>query len=127
MKLEFGKINCSLRILYKFGEIMKSKSVVLLLTLIFLYSNNVNAEQKALVGADIEYGQHLSGECVTCHNASGLNNGIPKITGIKTEVFIEAILAYKSKQRDNATMQMVAGRLGEEEINSLALYLSKIK
>jgi cytochrome c553 len=24
-------------------------------------------------------------------------------------------------------MQMVAGRLGEEEINSLALYLSKIK
>ena len=113
--------------LYKFGEIMKSKSVVLLLTLIFLYSNNVNAEQKALVGADIEYGQHLSGECVTCHNASGLNNGIPKITGIKTEVFIKAILAYKLKQRDNATMQMVAGRLGEEEINSLALYLSKIK
>ena len=113
--------------LYNFGEIMKSKSVVLLLTLIFLYSNNVNAEQKALVGADIEYGQHLSGECVTCHNASGLNNGIPKITGIKTEVFVKAILAYKSKQRDNATMQMIAGRLGEEEINSLALYLSKIK
>ena len=105
---------------------MKSKLFVLLLSILF-YSSKINAEQKDLVGADIEYGQHLSGECVTCHNASGLNNGIPKITGIKTEVFIKAILAYKSKQRDNATMQMVAGRLGEEEINSLALYLSKIK
>ena len=105
---------------------MKSKLFVLLLSILF-YSSKINAEQKDLVGADIEYGQHLSGECVTCHNASGLNNGIPKITGIKTEVFIKAILAYKLKQRDNATMQMVAGRLGEEEINSLALYLSKIK
>ena len=65
--------------------------------------------------------------CVTCHNSSGLTNGIPKITGINTEVFIKVILAYKSKQRDNATMQMIASRLGKEEINSLALYFSKIK
>jgi cytochrome c553 len=127
MKLEFGKINCSLRILYKFGEIMKSKFAVLSLFLIFFYSNKINAEPKSLVGADIEYGEHLSGECVTCHNSSGLTNGIPKITGINTEVFIKAILAYKSKQRDNATMQMIASRLGKEEINSLALYFSKIK
>ena len=46
---------------------------------------------------------------------------------MKTAVFIKKILAYKTKQKDNAVMQMVADRLGEEEINSLALYLSKTK
>jgi cytochrome c553 len=46
---------------------------------------------------------------------------------MKTAVFIKKILAYKTKEKDNAVMQMVADRLGEEEINSLALYLSKTK
>ena len=46
---------------------------------------------------------------------------------MKTNQFITKILAYKSKEKENAVMQMVAERLGEEEINSLALYLSKLK
>ena len=46
---------------------------------------------------------------------------------METSVFIKKVLAYKTKQKDNAVMQMVADRLGEEEINSLALYLSKTK
>ena len=53
--------------------------------------------------------------------------GIPKITGMNTSQFITKILAYKTKEKENAVMQMVAERLGEEEINSLALYLSKLK
>ena len=106
---------------------MKSKFLLFSIIFLFLFSNKILADQKTLVGADFEYGQHLSGECVTCHNSTGLNQGIPKITGMKTSVFIKKILAYKTKQKDNAVMQMVANRLGEEEINSLALYLSKTK
>ena len=106
---------------------MKFKFLFFSMTVLLLFSNKVLADEKTLVGADFEYGQHLSGECVTCHNSTGLSQGIPKINGMKTAVFIKKILAYKTKQKDNAVMQMVADRLGEEEINSLALYLSKTK
>ena len=106
---------------------MKSKFVFFSIIILLLFSNKILADEKALAGADFEYGRHLSGECVTCHNSTGLGQGIPKITGMKTAIFIKKILAYKTKQKDNAVMQMVADRLGEEEINSLALYLSKTK
>ena len=106
---------------------MKYKFVFFSFIILFLFSNKILADEKALVGADLEYGQYLSGECVTCHNSTGLGKGIPKITGMKTAIFVKKILAYKTKQKDNAVMQMVADRLGEEEINSLALYLSKTK
>ena len=106
---------------------MKSKSILLLAFLCFFLTKKLYAEQNQLVGADVDYGEHLFGECVTCHNSTGLGQGIPKITGLKTRQFITKILAYKTKEKENAVMQMVAERLGEEEINSLALYLSKLK
>jgi cytochrome c553 len=109
------------------GEVMKSKLVLLLIVFSFMFTNSIFADQKQLVGADADYGEHLFGECVTCHNSTGLGQGIPKITGMKTNQFITKILAYKTKEKENAVMQMVAERLGEEEINSLALYLSKLK
>jgi len=106
---------------------MKSKFIFLSIVLLFLFSNNIYADEKDLAGADVDYGQHLSGECVTCHNSSGLDRGIPKITGMKIKEFIIKIRGYKTKERDNEVMQMVADRLGDEEINSLALFLSKVK
>ena len=106
---------------------MKSKSILLSIFLCFFLTNKLCAEQNQLVGADVDYGEHLFGECVTCHNSTGLGQGIPKITGMKTSQLITKILSYKTKEKENAVMQMVAERLGEEEINSLALYLSKLK
>ena len=106
---------------------MTSIFVYFSIIILIFFSSKILADEKTLAGADFEYGQHLSGECVTCHNSTGLGQGIPKITGMKTAIFIKKILAYKTKQNDNAVMQMVADRLGEEEINSLALYLSKTK
>ena len=106
---------------------MKSKLVLLSIVFSLIFTNSIFADQKQLVGADVDYGEHLFGECVTCHNSTGLGQGIPKITGMKTNQFITKILAYKTKEKENAVMQMVAERRGEEEINSLALYLSKLK
>ena len=106
---------------------MKSKLVLLSIVFSLIFTSSIFADQKKLIGADADYGEHLFGECVTCHNSTGLGQGIPKITGMKTNQFITKILAYKSKEKENAVMQMVAERLGVEEINSLALYLSKLK
>ena len=72
--------------------------------------------------ADIGYGEYLAGECVTCHRKSG--TGIPQINGIEAETFVTIMKAYRSKELDNKVMQMVAGRLDDEQIISLAAYFS---
>ena len=74
--------------------------------------------------ADLGYGEYLAGECVTCHRKSG--EGIPQINGIEAETFVTIMKAYRSKELDNKVMQMVAGRLDDEQIISLAAYFSSL-
>ena len=74
--------------------------------------------------ADLGYGEYLAGECVTCHQKSGA--GIPQINGIEAETFVTIIKAYRSKELDNKVMQMMAGRLDDEQIISLAAYFSSL-
>ena len=84
------------------------------------------SDQEILSGADIDYGEYLSGECVTCHNKDGLDRGIPSIIGLDADVFVALMLAYKSKDMENPVMQMIAGKLDDNQIGSLALYFSKL-
>ena len=74
--------------------------------------------------ADLGYGEYLAGECVTCHRKSGA--GIPQINGIEAKKFVAIIKAYRSKELDNKVMQMMAGRLDDEQIISLAAYFSSL-
>jgi len=80
------------------------------------------AEQ--IAKADVGYGEYLAGECVTCHRNQSA--GIPKINGIDAETFVTIMLAYRSKELDNNVMQMMAGRLDDEQIISLAAYFSSL-
>jgi cytochrome c len=80
----------------------------------------------ALVG-DPEYGAYLSGECTACHQASGGDAGIPSIVLWPEEDFVLAMHAYKAKKRKHPVMQMVAGRLGDEEIAALAAYFGSLE
>ena len=77
-----------------------------------------------LAGADIGYGEYLSGECVTCHSQNGTNSGIPAINGLDAEVFATVMHAYKVGDVEHPVMQMVAGRLDGEQIASLAVYFA---
>ena len=74
--------------------------------------------------ADIGYGEYLAGECMTCHGKSG--SGIPQINGIEAEIFVTIMKAYRSKEMDNKVMQMMAGRLDDAQIISLAAYFSSL-
>ena len=74
--------------------------------------------------ADLGYGEYLAGECLTCHQNSG--TGIPQINGIEAETFVVIMNAYRSKNLDNKVMQMMAGRLDDEQIISLAAYFSSL-
>ncbi|MEX0369886.1 MAG: c-type cytochrome [Tateyamaria sp.] len=80
----------------------------------------------ALVG-DPEYGAYLSGECTTCHQAAGGDDGIPSITLWPEDQFVVAMHAYKTKKRNHPVMQMIAGRLGDEEIAALAAYFKDLE
>ena len=86
---------------------------------------DLSPEILALVG-DPEYGEYLSGECTTCHQSAGGDDGIPSIVLWPEDDFVVAMHAYKNKQRNHPVMQMVAGRLGDEEIAALAAYFANL-
>jgi cytochrome c len=76
---------------------------------------------------DAEYGEYLSGECLTCHQSDGSAEGIPSITRWPSEDFVIAMHAYKKKLRPHPVMQMMANRLNDEEIAALAAYFEDLE
>lgn len=79
------------------------------------------------IDGDSAYGEYLSSECVTCHQEDGEDRGIPSITGWPKDDFVIALHAYKSKARPHPVMQMIASRLSDEEIASLAIYFEELR
>ncbi|WP_245990215.1 c-type cytochrome [Litoreibacter meonggei] len=76
---------------------------------------------------DPEYGEYLSNECLTCHQSDGSAVGIPSITQWPEEDFVVAMHAYKRKIRPHPVMQMMAGRLNDDEIAALAAYFKDLE
>ena len=93
----------------------------------FAFSDEHSDEQQIIAMGDIEYGEYLGAECAACHLQTGVSEGIPAINGIDAEVFVALMLAYRSKLMENPVMQMIAGRLDDEQIGSLALYFSQLE
>lgn len=83
-------------------------------------------EVLAIVG-DAAYGEYLASECQTCHLQDGSDQGIPSITRWPEEDFVIAMHAYKQKLRPHPVMQMMAGRLNDEEIAALAAYFKDLE
>ncbi len=74
---------------------------------------------------DRDWGEYLSSECTTCHQIDGSDAGIPSIRFWPEEDFVLAMHAYKQKIRVHPVMQMMAGRLSDEEIAALAAYFAQ--
>jgi cytochrome c len=75
---------------------------------------------------DRDYGEYLSGECVTCHQVSGRADGIPSIVGVPRDYFVRALFEYKVNIRSNEVMKLRVNNLGNEEIAALAEYFSTL-
>lgn len=93
---------------------------------IFTCASTISSAEDLLENADIAYGEYLAGECVTCHSVDGADRGIPSIIGVDAEGFAYMMHAYKNKELDNKVMQLVAGRLDDEQIASLATYFASL-
>ncbi len=77
------------------------------------------------IEGDPDYGAYLAGECTTCHRPGGGEEGIPSITGWPHDDFVIALQAYKRGTRVHPAMQLVAGRLSDEEIAALAAHFRR--
>ena len=84
------------------------------------------SDNAANVGGDIDYGRYLSSECLTCHQATGADKGIPSITGWEEEAFIAVLKAYQDKELPNPVMQNVAASLDDEQIEALAVFFAAL-
>lgn len=78
------------------------------------------------IKGDPAYGEYLSSECTTCHQVDGSDQGIPAVTGWPVEDFVVAMHAYREKLRPHPVMQMMAGRLSDDEIAALAAYFETL-
>lgn len=78
------------------------------------------------IEGNVEYGEYLSGTCVTCHQLSGSDDGIPSIMGWPNAAFVTVLHAYKNKNRDNSVMQQITSVLSNDEIAALAAYYETI-
>ncbi len=76
---------------------------------------------------DIAYGEYLAAECVTCHQPTGIDNGIPSIVGWDPQSFIKTLQSYKIKERSNPVMQMITAPMTQEEMEALAAYFATLK
>ena len=94
---------------------------------VYLCFSSISNAENLLQNADVAYGEYLAGECVTCHSADGADQGIPSIIGLDAEGFAYIMYAYRNKELDNKAMQLVAGRLDDEQIASLAVYFSLLQ
>ena len=75
------------------------------------------------IEGDAPYGAFLSSECTACHVQGGSDgDNIPSVSGLAPSVFIAGLVAYRDGTREHQVMNMVAGRLGDEEIAALAAY-----
>lgn len=74
----------------------------------------------------VAYGEHLSGECTTCHRVDGTDNGIPSIVGWPAEAFVAVLVSYRDGERTNPAMVSVAKSLEEDQMAALAAYFGSL-
>lgn len=74
---------------------------------------------------DPAYGEYLAGECSGCHGA-GVQD-IPDIAGMDRDRLVSTLHAYRAKARRHPVMEMIAGRLDDEQIASLSEWLASQK
>lgn len=80
----------------------------------------------AYAGGDKEYGEYLSTECVTCHQAKDTDAKIPVLHGYDQESFVALMKAYRSGELENPTMITIAKRLTDEDVAALAAYYASL-
>ena len=90
----------------------------------------VVASAPASAEGDATAGDIKNAQCEGCHGIEGFRMAYPKVVSVpmlggQSEAYLAAALkAYRSGDRNNATMRAIAASLSDEDINDLAAYYS---
>lgn len=80
----------------------------------------------AKTAQELAYGAYLAGECTTCHRSEAPEPGIPSLAGLPREAIVEAMHAYRAKERENPVMRLIASSLDDAQISALAVYFESL-
>lgn len=82
----------------------------------------------AAEAGDAAMGAEKKSMCAGCHGIPGYHTvypevyKVPKLGGQYPQYIVKALMAYKSGERDHATMRAIAASLSEKDMADLAAY-----
>lgn len=84
----------------------------------------------AFAEGDPEAGRVKASTCMGCHGIPNYSNvyptfHVPKIGGQHAEYLAEALMAYKTGEREHPTMQAQAASLSDQDIRDIAAFFSQ--
>lgn len=91
------------------------------------YSGVPEVKSILALEADVEYGEYLAGQCLTCHQLSESRGQIPPIHKLTRDYLVFAMLEYQNGTRDNSTMQSVVSALSDDDIAALSQVFARIE
>ena len=94
--------------------------------LVFTLSSSSIMAPLMAVAADPEAGKAKFTTCAGCHGANGVSVAAanPSLAGKDAAYIKEALTAYKTGTRANATMKAMASGLSESDIDNIAAYVA---
>ena len=83
----------------------------------------------AIAGSDTAADQTKLGNCVACHGADGIGKApqYPNLQGQKAAYLEKQLKAYKSGDRKDKTMNIMARPLSDNDIADMAAYFANQK
>jgi cytochrome c553 len=79
--------------------------------------------------ADAAAGKQKAAMCAVCHGLNGLakNPEAPNLAGDNARYLIKQLKAFKSGERKNDQMSIIAEGLGDDDMANLAAWYSSLK
>jgi cytochrome c553 len=84
---------------------------------------------RADAAGDVKAGRDKAQQCEVCHGLDGMSKipEAPNIAGQNENYMIEQLNAFKTGERKNDMMSMIAPMLSPDDINNLAAYYAAIE
>jgi cytochrome c553 len=81
------------------------------------------------IAADAAAGKAAAGMCAVCHGLNGIAKlpDAPNLAGNNANYLIKQLNAFKSGERKNEQMSIIAGGLTDEQIANVAAWYSSLK
>jgi cytochrome c553 len=100
----------------------------LMRSLLWVVAGGVLGMNVALAEGNVEAGKVKANTCMGCHGIKGYTNvyptyHVPRIGGLSAEYIVSALKAYKSGDRNHATMHAQAASLTDQDMADIAAFI----